>query len=115
MIDHITKFVELKLEIYELKVKSQMVNIISGFAILGLIISFGMFFIFFLSLTIGAYLNNVFESNYLGFAFIGLFYLVICLLLIFLKGRILKNKLFQAFFSDTLDHENDQESDVGKD
>ena len=53
LVDFITRFVELKLELYELKVKQQLVVIISSFATLALIISFGLFMIFFGSLALG--------------------------------------------------------------
>ncbi|NJN25713.1 MAG: hypothetical protein HC819_07000 [Cyclobacteriaceae bacterium] len=109
VIEHLTKFLELKIQIYELKIKSQMVDIISNFAILGLIVSFGMFLLLFLSLALGFYLNMVLHSPFMGFLCVSLIYLAICIILLVFKGRIIKNRLFQAFFSDTLSSDNDGE------
>lgn len=109
VITHLSKFVELKLEIYELKVKEQLVGIISSFATMALIVSFAMLMLFFSSLALAFYLNDVFESSFLGFLFIGLFFLLICILLVVLKNKIITNQLFQAFFSDTLTGTNDEQ------
>ena len=109
VINHLSKFVDLKLEIYELKIKEQLVVIISSFATLALILSFGMFMIFFCSLALGFFLNGVFESKFIGFVLIGLIYFLICIILIVFKNKIITNHLFQAFFSDTLTHKNDEQ------
>lgn len=106
---HLSRFIELKLEIYELKVKEQLVGIISSFATMALIISFGMLMLFFFSLALGFFLNYVFDSSFIGFVFIGLIYLLICILLVVFKNKIITNHLFQAFFSDTLTGKNDEQ------
>ena len=61
-----------------------------------------MLMLFFSSLALGFFLNDFFESNFLGFVIIGLIYLLICILLVVFKNRIITNHLFQALFSDTL-------------
>ncbi len=90
------------MEIYELKIKEQLVKIISSFAALILIISFGMFMLFFLGFALGYYLNIIFNSGFIGFVFIGVTYLLICIVLLVFKDKIITNHLFQAFFGDTL-------------
>jgi hypothetical protein len=109
VINQLSRFIELKLEIYELKIKEQLVVIISSFATLALILSFGMIMIFFCSLALGFYLNGVFESRFVGFVLIGLIYFLICIILILFKNKIITNHLFQAFFSDTLTNKNDEQ------
>lgn len=109
VIDHLTKFIEIKLEIYELKAKKQVVDIISTLSTLVLILSFGLFMLFFLSLALGFYLNTVFDSAFIGFVFLGLIYLIICILLIVFKNKIIMNHLFQAIFSETLTQDDDEQ------
>ena len=82
VVEQLTRFIELKLEIYELKIKEQLVGVISGFATLALILSFGLFMLLFASLALGFYLNMVLESSFLGFAIVGFFYFLICVLLV---------------------------------
>lgn len=113
LVDFITRFVELKLELYELKVKEQLVTILSSFATLALIISFGLFMVFFASLALGFYLNGVLESRFLGFLFVGLIYLFICIILILFKDKIITNRLFQALFNDTLTINDDEQDSEG--
>lgn len=109
VINQLTKFIELKMEIYELKVKEQLVDIISSFATLILILSFGMFMLFFGSLALGFYLNGLFDSNFLGFLILGGFFLLICIVLILFRDKIITNQLIQAFFSDTITREKNEQ------
>ena len=109
VVSQLSRFIELKMEIYELKVKEQLVEIISSFATLALIASFGMFMIFFGSLALGFYLNSVFESRFIGFICVGLIYLFICVFLILFKDKIITNKLFEAFFSNTITPKDDEQ------
>ncbi|MCG8307967.1 MAG: hypothetical protein MI975_11295 [Cytophagales bacterium] len=111
LVEKITKFFELKLEIYELKVKEQIVIVISSLATIALIISFGLFMIFFGSLAFGFYLNGILDSRYLGFVIVGFLYLVICMILILFKDKIITNRLFQAIFSDSLTIDDDEQKD----
>jgi hypothetical protein len=115
LVSLLTKFIDVKLEIYELKVKNQLVGIISKFAVLGLIVFFGMFVLFFLSLALGAYLNSVLGNGFLGYIGVSLIYLVISLLMVFYKGKIINNRLFRAFFSDTLTYDDDEQDSEGQD
>jgi hypothetical protein len=109
LVNNISKFIELKLELYELKFKEQLVVIISSFATLALIISFGLFMLLFASLALSFYLNGVFESGFLGFVIVGLIYLLICIILVVFKDKIITNHLFQALFSDSLTINNDEQ------
>ena len=113
LVNNISKFIELKLELYELKFKEQLVVIISSFATLALIISFGLFMMLFASLALSFYLNGVLESGFLGFVIVGLIYLLICIILVVFKDKIITNHLFQALFSDSLTI-NDDEQDSDK-
>ena len=110
LVEKLTRFIELKLEIYELKVKEQLVMIISSFATLALIVSFGLFMIFFGSLALGFYLNVLFDSKFIGFVIISSLYLVICVVLILFKDKIITNRLFQAIFSNSLTSNEDEQN-----
>ncbi len=109
VIDRLSKFIELKLKIYELKVKEQLVGIISSFAIVALILSFGLIMVLFFSLALGFFFSNIFDSTPMGFGLVGLIYLFICILLIVLKDRMFTNHLFQTFFSETLTKQDDEQ------
>ena len=113
VVEYLSKFIELKLEIYELKIKEQLVEIISGFATLALLVSFSLLMLFFCSLALGFYLNGLLESNFLGLLIVGILYLFVCILLFVFKDKIITNSLFQAFFSDSLTG-NDDEQDSDK-
>ncbi len=107
LIANLAKFVELKVEIYELKVKEQLVAIVDNFATLVFILSFGLFVIFFCSLALGIYLNGIIGSEYAGFLCVSGFYFLICILLILFKDKFITNQLFQSIFGDTLTESKD--------
>ena len=112
LFDSLSRFVELKLQIYELKVKEQMVIVISRIAMLTIMLLFGLIIIFFFSMALAYYFNHLLDSGFLGFVLVGSIYLTIGLLLVFFKGRLITNQLFQAFFSDTIlkgDYDDEQE------
>ncbi len=109
IIANLTKFIEIKLEIYELKLKEQLADIISSIAILFIILSFGFLVLFFASMALGFYLNSVLDSAFLGFLIMGGFNLLICVLLVMIRDKIITNPLFQAFFSETLIKESDEQ------
>ncbi len=105
----LTKFIEIKLEIYELKLKEQLANIISSIAVLMIILSFGFLVLFFASMALGFYLNSTLNSSFLGFLIIGGLNLLICILLVMMRDKIITNPLFQTFFSETLIKESDEQ------
>jgi len=109
VINHLSRFLELKLKIIELKIKEQLVGIISSFAIVAVILSFGMLMLFFLSLALGFFFSSIFESRTIGFSIVGLIYFMICIILIVFKDKIFTNHLFQTFFSETLTKQDDEQ------
>ena len=115
LFDGLSKFIELKMEIYQLKLKEQLVIIISSIAALTLILSFGLFVLFFLSLALGSYLNGVLKSDFLGFGIIAILYLILGVILVLSRNKLITNHLFQAFFSDTLTQSSDEQDENSED
>lgn len=110
LIDGFTRLIELRFKIYELKAKEQIITVISKIAALTILLSFGLFMIFFLSIGLGFYLNSVLNSGHAGFLVVGGIYFFLGLLMILNRGRLITNPLFHAFFSETLiDPEDDEE------
>lgn len=111
LFQNISRFIELKLEIYELKVKEQIVVIISSIATLTLILSLGLFMLLFFSLALAYYLNSLLESQFVGFVIIGILYMILAVILAMFKDKLITSPLFQALFSDTLTQlENEQDA-----
>lgn len=79
---------------------------------LTLVLLFGLIIIFFFSMALAYYFNDLLESGFLGFILVGSIYLTIGLVLLLFKRRLITNQLFQAFFSDTIlkgDYDDEQE------
>jgi hypothetical protein len=111
LLDSLSRFVEIKMQIYELKFKGELVEIISSIAALTMILTLGIIMLFFFSLALGFFLNDLFGSSFMGFAIIGAFYMLSAILLAIFKDKLITNRLFNSFFSKTLISENDEQEE----
>ena len=59
--------------------------------------------LFFFSMSLAYYLNDVLHSKFLGLLIIGGIYMVVSLLLLIFKDKIITNRLFRAFFERTIE------------
>ena len=98
LIDSITSFLKERFDIMKVdlvdKISAAVSRLISFF-ILFLIL---LFVIGFASITLGNYLNEILESNYLGYSIITLFYIIIFIVLYtFAKSGKFKNLIESEF------------------
>lgn len=90
IVEKLTEYVQIKTEQLKLKIIGVTSRILGNIITIFLVAAIGLLFIFFLSLSIGALLNEVFESMYLGYLTItGFYFLLILVILILSKsGKI---------------------------
>lgn len=86
--DAFKKYVELRLELFQIETKEQLLRAVSALILLVLMGVIGMLVLFFASLTASFYLNSALESSFLGFFIVASFYLTIILLLLIFKKRL---------------------------
>ncbi|MEP1094518.1 MAG: phage holin family protein [Cyclobacteriaceae bacterium] len=90
IIEKITEYIQVKTELIKLKVigivSRVLANVISA-ALIGII---AFFFFFFLSFSIGSYLNGILQSEFLGHLIVAAFYLLLIIIILLLAktGRI---------------------------
>jgi hypothetical protein len=106
VIETMIKYFDVRLEIYKLKLKEQLVHLLSAVIAFVLIISLGLYMLFFFSMSFAYYLNDVLNSKFLGLLIIGGIYMVVCILLLIFKDKIITNRLFRAFFERTIQSDN---------
>ena len=107
LFDSLMGYIDTKVELYKIQFKEEAakVLVIAVFAIIFSMI--GLLLILFLSLFASEVLNSLFDSRYLGYLIICIFYLLLAVLVYLLRDRIsnaIKNKLFD-------DNDNDQEDE----
>lgn len=87
LIDKITEYVKVKGEQIKLEVMGHVARILAHaitFILLGLI---GLFFGFFVMLTLSVYLNVVLESEYLGYLIVtGFLFIILTIIVLLLKS-----------------------------
>jgi uncharacterized membrane protein YqjE len=88
-------FIETKVELYKIQFKEEVAKALTIMVLVIILSMVGMLFILFLSHFISRLLNDVFESDYLGFMIVTGFYLVSGLIVYILR-RQMKQELLKA-------------------
>jgi Fe2+ transport system protein B len=90
LIERIKEYVKLKIEQIKLELVGHVARLMSHLIVVMLLIIFGLFMVFFLSFAVGALLNELMESSYLGFLIMaGAYFLGFVILVMLAKsGRI---------------------------
>lgn len=111
LINRLTEYLKIKAEQIKLQVIGHVAKLMSHVIVLSLLVFLGLFFFFFLSFAFGSFLNEVFESSYLGHLCVGGIYF----LLILLIGILAKTGRIQAWLeililkiSDQIEDEEDE-------
>jgi F0F1-type ATP synthase assembly protein I len=109
LLQNVTRFVEIKLEIYELRLKEQLSETLSNLVVLLFVMLVGFVGLVFLSLALGLFLNDLFQSNFIGLLIVGLIYLIAGFIVYRFKDRLITTRILQAIFKEPLNNiENDQ-------
>ena len=90
LVDKLTRYIQLKAELIKLQLMARMAKVLSQLIVIGLVLLFGFFLLFFLSFALGSFLNKVLESPFLGHLIVAGGYLLslIILLLLVRSGNI---------------------------
>ena len=107
IVEKLTEYVQVKTELLKLKIISVVARVLGNIITFFLVASIGLFFILFLSIGIGALLNEVFESAYLGYLSVAGFYL----LLIFIIMVLSKSGKIQSLFENLILKMSEQEDE----
>ena len=103
VVDSLVNYFDLQLELVKLQVKEQLVEVLTAFVILIMVISMGLFIVLFVSIGVGILLNSYFESNFLGFLLVAIFFLILCVLTLVFRNKLIANPFFKLFFQKTID------------
>ena len=116
MIDHMVEFVETRLEILKLDLKEESVRVIAKLLTGSLIVLFSTLFFIFFSVAIAIILNQALDSEYLGFAILAAFFLIILISILIIKQtRWYHNKIIEItdnLVQDTNDEEDERSPEV---
>ena len=102
-------FIETKVELYKIQFKEEVAKALTIMVLVIILSMVGMLFILFLSHFISRLLNDVFESDYLGFMIVTGFYLVSGLI-VYIFRRQIAESITNMMFSDE-DNENEEDHD----
>jgi len=110
LVQNITRFIEIKLEIYELRLKEQLSETLANVAVMLFVVLVGFVGLVFLSLALALFLNDLFSSNFVGLVIIGSVYLAAGYFVFRYKDRLITSRILQAMFKEPLNNvENEQD------
>lgn len=95
LFEHLTSFIESKVEIYKIEIKEEVAQSLSKMMIVLLFFFIGTFFFLFLNIALGYYLGALLESLFLGFLIISGFYLLVFLVLYLLRDQFKLEQFFE--------------------
>lgn len=81
LLDNAKGYFETRLQMAKVEVLEKTSNIITTLIMLFILAFMFSMMLIFISLALGNYLNNLFDSNYIGFAIMAIFFLIIVVLL----------------------------------
>ncbi len=84
LIDTVTEYVKVKMELIKLNMIEELSGIISQLIALTLILTVFTFFLFFGSITLSLFLNDIWHSPYLGYLAVTTFYLLMVFFFVYL-------------------------------
>lgn len=102
-------FIETKVELYKIQFKEEIAKALSILAMVIVFSMVGMLFILFFSHFISRLLNDIFDSDYLGFMVVTGFYLVSGIVVYFLRERIADSITNMMFPDEDTEKEEDYE------
>ena len=88
IINALIGFIETKVELYKIQFKEEIAKALSILVLVIILSMVGLLFILFLSHFISRLLNDVFESNYLGFLIVTGFYLISGIIVYIFRRKI---------------------------
>lgn len=95
LFEHLTSFIESKVEIYKIEIKEDVAQSLSKMMVVLLLGFIGTFFFLFFNIALGYYLGELLESLFLGFLIISGFYLLLFLLLYLLRNQLGFRQFFE--------------------
>jgi hypothetical protein len=81
LVDSLKGYIDAKLQMLKIDLEEKVSGIIASLFFVVLLAFCFIMMLIFLSLALGNYLNAIFNNSYLGFAVLGLFYLILVIIL----------------------------------
>ncbi len=113
LIDKISEYIRLKGEKLKLEIITQISRLLAHLVAFLFIAVIGVFFLIFASLSLGAYLNWVLDSTFLGYLIVGGLYFIILIGIFFLlRSNKIQNWLETLFISLSENEEFSDEDEI---
>ena len=110
MIDTIKSYVENKIQLAKLELVSITANMAAGLVSSLLILVFVLFILLMLNFSLAFWLADIVESNAIGFAIMGGFYVVLFIIYLGVSGKKIENKVKDLVVKEALS--NDEDTDI---
>ncbi len=101
LIDHISRYIQVRLDLAKADILGQLSGLIAGVFSFLLVLFLLAFFCLFVSFGISVLLNDWLDSNYLGYMIVAVFYAILFVLAIAMaKSGVLRKKIQESLEED---------------
>jgi hypothetical protein len=116
LLQNITRFLEIKLEIYELRLKEQLSETLANLVVMLFVMLVGFVGLVFLSLALGLYLNSLLNSSFAGLLIVGATYLIVGYIVYRFKDKLmLTTRILQAMIKEPLNNVENEHKETHED
>lgn len=93
IVDNVKGYFDSKIQMLKLEAQEKICGIITAILVMILVLFLGMMTLVFFSLALGNYLNSLFNSSYIGFGILAVFFLILVIVVVLSKKLIYKTIL----------------------
>ena len=109
LINALVGFIETKVELYKIQFKEEIAKALSIMVIIFLMAMIGLLFLLFLSHFLAQLINDLLESDYLGYLIITILYLLVGIV-VYLRRKKISNAMINLMFPEE-ESDNDTENE----
>ena len=109
LINALVGFIETKVELYKIQFKEEIAKALSIMVIIFLMAMIGLLFLLFLSHFLAQLINDLLESDYLGYLIITILYLLVGMV-VYLRRKKISNAMINLMFPEE-ESDNDTENE----
>lgn len=112
LLDSLSGYIETRIGLVKIEFKEELAKTVAKLIIILILSLLFLLFIAFVSLTAGAWLNTIIDSQFLGYAIIAGFYLILFLLIFIFRNNLGVAEMVYKSMNLGLVDENDQQEEA---
>ncbi len=112
LFDSFGQYMEDRLALLKLELKEEFAKAIAKLSLVLVLLLVFLHFVLFLSITVGSALNQLWKSDYLGYGAVTLFYLLLFIILYFIRKNTSLNEILEQRILEKMKEKEQKDTDL---